>query len=339
MAEKKCHLRDDIPGVILRVKYSGLCGTDVRIVRRERGHDTFILGHEGCTLVEMHNSDKIKEKPGDRIFINPNPRALTKHKGHIGHDRPGMFQKYLYLSEEDYFSHFGCLIPNEISDLESVFLESWSCCMHTIGKLSLDVWLNSKIAIFGAGHMAASHILALNNIGVNSDNIFLFNRSPLRLNYIAHKLCLNKCNTFVIGNILANFKSFFDIIILTNSEAYTYINEAIVYVNNYGKILIFGGISTNYKITGISQTFDMLDIRLNEKNLLCKMHDKDVALIGTRSFVEQDVRLAIERCRSNKTNFLSLLGDVLSTDDFIYTLNSIKRSKTTEYLGKQICVF
>ena len=62
--------------VLIKVKYCGICGTDVHIYEGEKGCTDVkpprILGHELSGCVERVGKNVTKVKPGDKVAVDPN---------------------------------------------------------------------------------------------------------------------------------------------------------------------------------------------------------------------------------------------------------------------------
>ena len=60
--------------VLIRVAYSGVCGTDLHIIAGEFPSSTkaLTLGHEFCGIIENIGTSVTTFKPGDRVVVNPN---------------------------------------------------------------------------------------------------------------------------------------------------------------------------------------------------------------------------------------------------------------------------
>lgn len=131
---KRLEFREDYPTpkrksgeALIRVRYAGICGTDLEIMK---GYAEFkgILGHEFVgEVVEADDENLVGERVVGEINIGCGEcefckRGLEKHcvnrlaLGIRGKD--GAFAEYLTLPEKNLHR-----VPEEISDLEAVFVE------------------------------------------------------------------------------------------------------------------------------------------------------------------------------------------------------------------------
>jgi D-arabinitol dehydrogenase (NADP+) len=145
------------PGeVLIHVKASGICGTDIHILRGEYlGEYPVIPGHEFAGIVEAVGSGVVRYQVGDRVAVEPNIacnncyNCLHNRQNFclnwqaVGVTRPGGMSEYVVAPESAVFS---------IGDLpfeRGAFVEPLSCVLHGIERA--QVRLADKIALLGAG--------------------------------------------------------------------------------------------------------------------------------------------------------------------------------------------
>jgi D-arabinitol dehydrogenase (NADP+) len=142
--------------VLIRVIASGICGTDIHILRGEYlGGYPVIPGHEFAGEVASIGPMVSHFKPGDRVAIEPNIscnncfNCLNNRQNFclnwqaIGVSRPGGMAEYVLAPENAVFS---------IGDLpfeSGAFVEPLSCVLHGIERVRIH--LADRIAILGAG--------------------------------------------------------------------------------------------------------------------------------------------------------------------------------------------
>lgn len=95
-------------GLYIRILSAGLCGTDIQILKGERHEITDVIGHEGIGIITEHNSFGASSfYPGQKVIINPTD--VNDPKFLLGHNIPGLFQKYVYIPNESVKN--GVVIP------------------------------------------------------------------------------------------------------------------------------------------------------------------------------------------------------------------------------------
>ena len=100
--------------VLVKVKYSGICGSDVPRVNGDGAHFyPIILGHEFSGVVEEVGEGVTKVKKGQRVAGAPlvpcmkcedcmkGDYALCKHYSFIGTRQPGSFAEYICVPEQN----------------------------------------------------------------------------------------------------------------------------------------------------------------------------------------------------------------------------------------------
>ncbi|MBN1890859.1 MAG: zinc-dependent alcohol dehydrogenase family protein [Thermoflexales bacterium] len=142
--------------VLIRVLASGICGTDIHILRgRYLGDYPVIPGHEFSGIVEQVGGGVSRFQVGARVAVEPNIACDNcyncLHNRHnfclnwqaVGVTRPGGMAQYVLAPEKALF---------DIGDLpfeQAAFVEPLSCVLHGIERV--NVRLADKVAILGAG--------------------------------------------------------------------------------------------------------------------------------------------------------------------------------------------
>jgi 2-desacetyl-2-hydroxyethyl bacteriochlorophyllide A dehydrogenase len=142
--------------VLIQVRASGICGTDLHIYRGEYlGAYPVIPGHEFSGVVTAAGSQVTRFKVGDRVAVEPNiacdncVHCLNNRQNFclnwqaIGVTLPGGMEQYAVAPEKSVFS---------IGDLpfeHGAFMEPLSCVVHGIERLHIQP--ADHVVILGAG--------------------------------------------------------------------------------------------------------------------------------------------------------------------------------------------
>jgi L-iditol 2-dehydrogenase len=134
------------PGLVkIEVKYAGICGTDLHILKNEYKHDVPIVpGHEfSGVIVEVGEADG-PFKIGDRVvslttaqtcgicdYCISGIRMLCKKRRSIGTHVQGVFTKYLTIDQKLVLK-----IPGHISLEEAALTEPLACAVHGVMEMS-----------------------------------------------------------------------------------------------------------------------------------------------------------------------------------------------------------
>ncbi len=150
------HVVDRGDEVLVRVRYAGICGTDLQILRGYAGFRG-VPGHEFVGVVEEADDEALvgKRVVGEinvacgrcdmcRVGLKRHCRNRTV-LGIKGRD--GSFSEYLRLPAENLHA-----VPHEISDEEAVFVEPLAAALEIVEQLHLEP--TYRAAVVGDGRLA-----------------------------------------------------------------------------------------------------------------------------------------------------------------------------------------
>ena len=142
--------------VLIQVAASGICGTDIHILRGEYlGGYPGIPGHEFSGTVTQVGGGVTRFRVGDRVAVEPNipcnncPECLHNRQNFcrnwsaVGVTRPGGMAEWVAVPEAQVFATAD--LPFE----QAAFVEPLSCVLHGLEKLELR--MGDALAILGAG--------------------------------------------------------------------------------------------------------------------------------------------------------------------------------------------
>ena len=146
------------PGkVVIKVKYTGICGSDVPRVNADACHYyPNVLGHEFSGTVESIGEGVTSLKPGDRVAGIPlvpclkcedcqqGNYSLCKHYSFIGSREFGSFAEYVAVPEKN-----AVKFDDEVSFEKGSFFEPATVALH--GLQRLDYKGGKTVAILGGG--------------------------------------------------------------------------------------------------------------------------------------------------------------------------------------------
>lgn len=146
------------PGqVLVKVKYTGICGSDIPRVNGDACHFfPNVLGHEFSGTVEETGEGVTTLKPGDRVAGVPlvpcmkcedcqkGNYSLCKHYSFIGSRQFGSFAEYVAMPEKNLVK-----FDDEVSFEQGAFFEPATVALH--GLLRCDYQGGRTVAILGGG--------------------------------------------------------------------------------------------------------------------------------------------------------------------------------------------
>ncbi|HKM21414.1 MAG TPA: galactitol-1-phosphate 5-dehydrogenase [Lachnospiraceae bacterium] len=146
------------PGkVLIKVKYTGICGSDVPRVNGDACHFfPNVLGHEFSGTVEEIGEGVTTLKPGDRVAGVPlvpcmkcadcqkGNYSLCKHYSFIGSREFGSFAEYVVVPEKN-----AVKFDDSVSFEKGAFFEPATVALHGLGRV--DYKGGKTVAVLGGG--------------------------------------------------------------------------------------------------------------------------------------------------------------------------------------------
>jgi len=154
------------PGEILvRVKASGICGSDVMEWYR-KPKAPIVLGHEIAAEVAQVDAGVDIVKVGDRVFVSHHVPCGSCRYCRAGHETvcdtlrttnfdPGGFAEFVRVPAIN-VKHGVFLLPREVSDDEATFVEPLACVIR--GQRLADFRPGATILVLGSGVAGLLHI-------------------------------------------------------------------------------------------------------------------------------------------------------------------------------------
>lgn len=152
--------------LLIKVAYSGICGTDLHIFEGKNPFVTFpiIPGHEFSGIIESLGSKVNDFSINEKVAINPNLSCkdlgytvqnfcyyCKKNRPHfclnwqaIGVTRNGGFAEYVVCPKSAAFR-----VPKEVSLKEATLMEPIACCLHGLNRLKIAS--ENTVLLIGAG--------------------------------------------------------------------------------------------------------------------------------------------------------------------------------------------
>jgi threonine dehydrogenase-like Zn-dependent dehydrogenase len=175
--------------VIVEIRTTGICGTDLSIVSGEyNARQQVIIGHESAGVVVAKGSAADNVNTGDRVIIDP-----TYYCGYCAHCRKGLRNHcYMKASTEAGVSidgtftryykttrHFIYPLLDEVPFEEGALSEPLSCVLTAIKKLAVTPF--QRTAILGGGPIGLLFYMALTAHGITEGIIYESSRNRTRL--------------------------------------------------------------------------------------------------------------------------------------------------------------
>ncbi|PJN88718.1 zinc-dependent alcohol dehydrogenase family protein [Bacillus sp. mrc49] len=159
--------------VTIKVKHTGICGTDIHIYKGEflspypiiPGHEFSGVIHEiGENVKGFHVGERVTADPS--LFCGECEYCLT-HRGNqctnwgaLGNTTDGSMAEYVKVPARNVVK-----LPDSLSFEEAAFIEPMACVVHAMNRLDLQV--GERVLLFGAGAMGQQLIQSLKMAGAS----------------------------------------------------------------------------------------------------------------------------------------------------------------------------
>ena len=224
--------------VLIRVRASGICGTDVHILEGGfPGAYPLIPGHEFCGEVVEVGPGCSRIKVGDRVAVEPNvpcnncPECLRGDHHYCrnmivpGVNRPGGFGEYVVVLERGVFS------VGDLDFAEGALVEPLSCVLHAVEMLAPK--MSDRALVMGAGPIGLMLGRVLKSRGIA--RVDYLERLDERRNYAAKE---------GMGDVFAGLdevpEKHYECVLDATGVGMLVSEAANRFVRARGKVLIFG---------------------------------------------------------------------------------------------------
>jgi len=233
--------------VKIKVKYTGICGSDIPRALDNRAHKyPIILGHEFSGVVIEIGNNVNNVKIGDHVVGIPlipclkcedcqnGNYSLCKNYSFVGSREQGSMAEYIILKETNVF-----VIDKGISLLDAAFFEPSTVAYHGIKLLNIDNFENA--CIIGCGLIGFFVLQLLKIWGIK--NIVVIGKNDLTLNRFLKygaNFCININDKNYEKNIekITKGKKFYNVFECAGSSETTKLSFSLA--ANKGKISFIG---------------------------------------------------------------------------------------------------
>ncbi|KAL0809361.1 hypothetical protein ABMA28_011565 [Loxostege sticticalis] len=239
--------------VIVKVAYSGICGTDLHIIAGNfpATKGTIAMGHEICGVVHEAGKKSIFKK-GQNVVVDPNNSCnlcdncrkgkyqyclVGGNNDTIGIWKDGGWAQYVVVPQFQVYA-----LPDGITLEQGGVCEPYSCVAHGFDRAS-PLLIGSKILIAGAGIIGNLWVTTLHHHGHREVTVSEMSKTRLDI--------VKKMDTgyrLVTPDVLAEEKQLYDVIIdCTGVGKVMEINFN--YLATGGKYVLFGCCPATHEAT------------------------------------------------------------------------------------------
>lgn len=251
--------------VLVKVKYSGVCGSDLpRVLNNGAHYYPIVLGHEFSGEIVEIGSEVKDRNVGDKVSCIPlipcmkcedcenGNYSQCKHYKFIGSRIQGAWAEYIKIPAKNAF-----VVPKEMGYLEAAFFEPLTVGLH--GLKLFNYCKGKKVAILGAGTIGLLTLQACVALDAKEVDVYDVDEKKLSL---AQKMGAAKgINTTELTN--ENMISDYDLVIETAGVPATF-KLCLKVAGNKGEVLFIG--TPHVPLTFEVKEFEMI----NRKELTVK---------------------------------------------------------------------
>lgn len=257
--------------VLIKVKKSAICGTDVHIWNWDQWAQKtipvpMVVGHEFMGEIVETGSAVTKYKVGERVsgeghIVCGKCRNCRAGRGHlcrntlgVGVNRPGSFGEFFCLPEYNVVA-----IPEDVPDEVAAIFDPFGNAVHT--ALSFDM-IGEDVLVTGAGPIGIMGAMVAKRSGARK--VVITDINPIRLELarkigIDHVVDASKDNLADVMKLIGMSEGFD--VGLEMSGAASAFRDMIDKMNNGGKIAILGIPAAGFEIDWNKVIFKMLTLK------------------------------------------------------------------------------
>lgn len=313
--------------VLVKVLYSGVCGTDLSILSGDMSlvRDGLIkypvrIGHEWSGIVEEVGPEVKGFKPGDRVVSDSGVacgeciHCLNKDYGHCENIKSlgtvncwnGSFAEYILMPERHLFR-----LPDEVSLEEAALIEPASIALAGLKHSNINK--SSKVLIIGTGPIGLAAIPLAKAMG--AAKVMISGRKPYKLDVaktMGADVVINATKEDLNGIVMKETGGKGVDVIIETSGAISTINQSVDIIAQGGSVALIG----------------FYEVRLNDVNI-DKFVMKCVKMVGILGEIglPQEV---IDWMKKAKISFKPLITHRFKFDEVIEAMKTAGEKNDTK---------
>jgi 2-desacetyl-2-hydroxyethyl bacteriochlorophyllide A dehydrogenase len=284
--------------VIVEIRATGICGTDLSIISGEYlARPQVIIGHESAGVIVDKGSGVDNCNVGDRVIIDPTyycgycencrkglrNHCLLKSTTEAGVSIDGTFTRYFKTTQRFIYA-----LNDNVPFEQGAMSEPLSCVLTAVKKLAVNPFM--RTAILGGGPIGLLFYMALTQHGIQEGVIYETSKNRIKL--------IEENNVLSKGwQVLPEFipqKNQFDLIIDTTGSL---LEKSMLAIADGGKISLMG-------LRNNQQTINPREIT-----------DRSISIIG--SIDSQDTfKHAVDLINSGRMGLEKIITNEYSLNDF-----------------------
>ncbi|HHT24194.1 MAG TPA: zinc-dependent alcohol dehydrogenase family protein [Clostridiaceae bacterium] len=308
--------------VVIRIKYCGVCGTDVHIYEGEKGsaqiEPPVTLGHEISGEIVGCGKNAKKFIIGERVVVDPNTYCgncyhcandnhhMCDNMIGVGTSVDGGFSENIIVNENLVFR-----LPKEVSFEVGALVEPLSCCVHGIELLNIQ--MGDHVMVVGAGNIGFMMIQLVKNIGASKiiavePNEYRRERAKQFGADIIIDPINDDTDKILLEHNIPNIEHVIDCAGLVSTAEYS-----VQYAGKKGKVMLFG-------LTNPDDTIKVKPFEIFQKELTI-----------TSSFVNPfSMQRAVALMKTKELHLDTIISDIIDLEN----INDVFEQKLYQNKGK-----
>jgi len=305
--------------VLVEMVRIGICGSDIQVYYGKHPYTSYpvVQGHEVSGIIKKIGSGVLKFKVGDKVTIQPQVVCgkcypcthgrynICDNLKVMGFQTTGMASEYFAVDAEKVIK-----LPENINYDQGAMIEPLAVAVHALGRAEEGV-KGKKILVLGAGPIGTLVAQAAKGMGAKS--VMITDLSDYRLN-IARECGIDYCVNSSTQDITAVVKGKFGTrnkanLILECIGINTTINQAIEVARK----------GTDIIVVGVFRDKPTVDLGL--------VQDRELRLIGSLMYQENDYKKAIKLIEAEKINLEPLISVHFNFKDYLKAYQYIEEKK------------
>ncbi|NCD32708.1 MAG: alcohol dehydrogenase [Spartobacteria bacterium] len=303
--------------ILVKIKKIGVCGSDIHVYRGKHPYTSYpvVQGHEVAGEIEKIGANVTGFTIGDRVTIQPQVVCGTCYNcTHgmynvcdslkvMGFQTTGMASEYFAVDAKKALK-----FSNEMSYDEGAMIEPLAVAIHAVNRGgSVD---GKKILVLGAGPIG--NLIAQTAKGMGASKVIITDLSDYRLNIAKEcgvDVCLNTARENVTDAIAEHFGPDRADMILECVGVNKTMEQAI---SNARK-------GSNIVVVGVFEDLAKVDLGF--------VQDRELKLVGTLMYREEDYVKAIELIEAKKVHLNPLITNHFAFKDYLAAYDFIEKQK------------
>ncbi len=311
--------------VLIKVMYSAICGTDVRIYGN--GHHNVkpphILGHEFSGVIEEIGKGVKGYQVGDKVtvvtviscgncyFCRRGFHSICPNQRNIGYNFWGGFAEYFKMPKEGVLRGNLLLLPKEMDPLEACLIEPLSCAIN--GQSFLNIQFGENVLIIGSGPIGCMHVELAKNRGAGM--IMLSDISQQRLElaqFVQADAYINSQEKDLKDEVMKLTDGHGADVIIVAASSNAAQEQALDIIAPRGRISLFGGLPKNKPYINFNSNI---------------IHYKEVAVFGVFASNAYQCEEAAQLIFHRRLHTKEIITHIIGIEEIVDGINLVRSGK------------